>query len=58
MDRLMPLPAGSYYHHDLVGCRVETAGGRPICVVTSVDKYAPISIATLAESLGARSFSS
>src|SRR5262245_35880874 len=37
VDRLMSLPAGSYYHHDLVGCRVETGGGRAVGVVTDVD---------------------
>jgi 16S rRNA processing protein RimM len=33
----MPLPAGTYYHHDLTGCRVETADGRTIGVVKEVD---------------------
>jgi 16S rRNA processing protein RimM len=36
-DRLMPLPAGTYYHHDLIGCRVETASGEPIGEVKQVD---------------------
>jgi 16S rRNA processing protein RimM len=36
-DRLKVLAAGSYYHHDLVGCRVETAAGEPIGEVTAVD---------------------
>src|SRR5215470_734597 len=25
---LVPLPPGTFYHHDLVGCRVETGDGR------------------------------
>jgi 16S rRNA processing protein RimM len=33
IEQLLPLPAGSYYHHDLVGCRVETADG---CLVGTV----------------------
>jgi len=27
IDALQSLPAGSYYHHDLIGCSVETARG-------------------------------
>src|SRR5437016_5428538 len=27
VEWLAPLPGGTYYRHDLVGCRVETAGG-------------------------------
>src|SRR5262245_17575317 len=37
-DWLMPLPAGTYYHHDLVGCRVETIDGRVVGIVTEVDE--------------------
>ena len=37
IDRLQPLPAGTYYHHDLVGCRVETKDGRAVGVVSQVD---------------------
>jgi 16S rRNA processing protein RimM len=36
-DRLMALPAGHYYHHDLIGCRVETRSGDAIGVVKEVD---------------------
>ena len=36
-DALMPLPEGAYYHHDLVGCRVETVSGEAVGVVTRVD---------------------
>lgn len=35
--RLTPLPAGTFYHHDLMGCRVESADGRPIGVVKGVE---------------------
>jgi 16S rRNA processing protein RimM len=35
VDELERLPEGTYYRHDLVGCRVETAGGE---VVGPVDK--------------------
>jgi 16S rRNA processing protein RimM len=31
------LPAGSYYHHDLVGCAVTTRQGRPVGVVRAVE---------------------
>jgi 16S rRNA processing protein RimM len=34
---LQPLPAGSFYHHDLVGCSVETSGGDLIGQVTAVE---------------------
>jgi 16S rRNA processing protein RimM len=36
-DALQPLPAGSFYHHDLIGCRVQTAGGELIGRVESVE---------------------
>ena len=28
VERLAPLPRGTFYRHDLVGCRVETRDGR------------------------------
>ena len=28
VERLAPLPPGTFYRHDLVGCRVETRDGR------------------------------
>ena len=31
------MPAGTFYRHDLVGCAVETSGGRPLGVVADVD---------------------
>jgi 16S rRNA processing protein RimM len=34
---LAPLPPGSYYHHDLIGCTVETAAGERIGSVSSVE---------------------
>jgi 16S rRNA processing protein RimM len=32
-DRLAPLPAGTFYRHDLIGCRVETRAGEAVGVV-------------------------
>jgi 16S rRNA processing protein RimM len=37
IDALQPLPTGSYYHHDLVGCSVETAQGDTIGRVRGVE---------------------
>jgi 16S rRNA processing protein RimM len=36
-ERLAALPPGTFYHHDLVGCRVETEGGAPVGVVEAVE---------------------
>jgi 16S rRNA processing protein RimM len=36
-ERLLRLPVGSFYRHDLVGCRVETSTGLPVGVVTDVE---------------------
>lgn len=36
-ERLAALPAGTFYRHDLVGCRVETGGGAPVGVVEGVE---------------------
>ena len=36
-DRLAELPAGSYYRHDLVGCRIETSGGQLVGTVKAVE---------------------
>jgi len=36
-DRLAALPDGTFYRHDLVGCRVETSGGEPVGVVQGVE---------------------
>jgi 16S rRNA processing protein RimM len=37
VDRLAALPAGTFYRHDLVGCRVEMRDGRPVGVVREVE---------------------
>ncbi len=37
VDALQPLPTGSYYHHDLIGCSVETPQGEPIGRVRGVE---------------------
>ncbi len=36
-DELAALPPGMFYHHDLVGCRVETAGGDVVGEVAAVE---------------------
>jgi len=36
-DELAVLPPGMFYHHDLVGCRVETAGGDVVGEVVAVE---------------------
>jgi 16S rRNA processing protein RimM len=38
VETLAALPPGTYYHHDLVGCAVETIGGAPIGTVTAVEE--------------------
>jgi 16S rRNA processing protein RimM len=37
VDRLAALPAGTFYRHDLIGCRVETIAGQPVGVVDDVE---------------------
>jgi 16S rRNA processing protein RimM len=37
VDALAPLPDGTFYHHDLVGCRVETAAGAAVGTVEKVE---------------------
>jgi len=37
LERLAPLPAGTFYRHDLIGCRVETASGEAVGVVQDVE---------------------
>jgi 16S rRNA processing protein RimM len=34
---LTALPEGTFYRHDLIGCKVETTEGRPVGVVTDVE---------------------
>lgn len=36
-DQLVPLEAGTYFHHDLVGCEVVTAGGEEVGQVVKVE---------------------
>ena len=36
-DELAALPPGMFYHHDLVGCRVETTGGDLVGEVVAVE---------------------
>jgi 16S rRNA processing protein RimM len=36
VDRLVPLPDGAFYRHDLIGCRVETRQGVEVGVVSDV----------------------
>jgi 16S rRNA processing protein RimM len=36
-DRLIELPAGTYYRHDLIGCHVERADGREVGIVDDVE---------------------
>lgn len=35
-DELKPLPAGAYYHHQLLGLRVEDPAGRPLGVLRDI----------------------
>jgi 16S rRNA processing protein RimM len=42
LEELMPLPAGSYYRHDLVGCRVVTQAGEIVGTVTNVEGTADV----------------
>ncbi|HUK36425.1 MAG TPA: ribosome maturation factor RimM [Vicinamibacterales bacterium] len=37
IDALVPLPTGTFYHHDLVGCRVVTGSGEDVGAVESVE---------------------
>jgi 16S rRNA processing protein RimM len=37
VERLAALPQDTFYHHDLVGCRVETRDGDEIGIVSGVD---------------------
>jgi 16S rRNA processing protein RimM len=37
IDWLAPLPDGAFYHHDLVGCQVETQSGERVGGVTAVE---------------------
>ena len=37
VDRLAPLPGGTFYRHDLIGCRVETPTGEVVGTVENVE---------------------
>ena len=37
VDRLAPLPGGTFYRHDLIGCRVETPAGEVVGTVENVE---------------------
>lgn len=37
-EQLMPLPAGMFYWHDLIGCRVDTESGMTVGTVTRVER--------------------
>jgi len=37
VDRLAPLPGGTFYRHDLIGCRVETPAGELVGTVEKVE---------------------
>jgi 16S rRNA processing protein RimM len=37
IDRLAALPPGTFYRHDLIGCRVETRDGRGVGLVSDVE---------------------
>lgn len=41
-DRLVRLPAGTFYRHDLVGCLVETTAGQQLGIVTAVEGTASV----------------
>jgi 16S rRNA processing protein RimM len=38
-DALRPLPPGQFYHHDLVGCDVETVRGERVGRVAKVEEF-------------------
>ena len=46
-DALIPLGSGVYYHHDLVGCVVETTNGERVGEVTRVDGGAGASLLSI-----------
>ena len=37
VEQLAPLPDDTFYHHDLVGCRVETRSGDEVGIVSAVE---------------------
>jgi 16S rRNA processing protein RimM len=51
-DWLAPLPDGTYYRHDLIGCRVETRAGEPVGIVQDVEGTAHGSRLVVADGRG------
>jgi 16S rRNA processing protein RimM len=51
-EDLLPLSAGEFYRHDLVGCRVETADGRELGEVRQVEDGAGVDRLVVAGSRG------
>jgi 16S rRNA processing protein RimM len=49
---LQPLPEGTYYLHQLVGCRVETVDGATVGDVTRVDGGAAAAVLMVASAHG------
>jgi len=51
-DSLLPLDAGAYYVHDLVGCAVETISGEPVGEVKRVEGGAGASVLSIGGARG------
>ena len=51
-DMVMPLAPGSYYVHQIVGCRVETTGGEAVGEVARVEGGAGASVLVVVGPLG------
>jgi 16S rRNA processing protein RimM len=51
-SELQPLPEGSYYLHQLAGCRVETTEGAPVGTVTRVEGGAGAAVLAVAGARG------
>ncbi len=49
---LAALPPGMFYHHDLIGCRVETSGGLAVGDVVAVDGEGAVSRLVVRTPLG------
>jgi len=52
VDRLAPLPGGTFYRHDLIGCRVETAAGEVVGTVENVEGALNVSRLVVAATRG------
>jgi 16S rRNA processing protein RimM len=52
VEQLEPLPAGTFYRHDLVGCRVETRRGEAVGVVADVTDASGSSVLVVTGSAG------